>query len=115
MPQIDLVDTMTKAPGRCGICNTTPTENGHPLPAIDTHVDVDWGNNFYICDECANVICDLMGRVTVKEHKTVKRDLRKLGDDHQRLRKRYERRERELEALAAGKKVEKRVRGRKAA
>ena len=115
MPKIDLVDVMKKAPGRCLCCNTTPTEGGKPQVAIDLNVDVDWGNNAYLCNECATVICDLLGRVPVEDHEILKRDLRRLNKDHRRLRKQFRRVGGELKALAAGKKIERRVKKRKAA
>lgn len=107
MPQIDLVDNMMKPPGRCGICNTTPHDDeGNPLPAIDTHVDVDWGNNFYICDECADVICDLKGRVTPEELQKLRADYLQLKRDHKRLRTRFREQSDNLKRILAGKRAE---------
>lgn len=109
MPEIQLVDVMVKAPGRCGICNTTPTEGGKPKPAIDTCVDVDWGNNFYICDECANVICDLLDRVDADEVREMRRQHDELKKDHKRLLQSYKRRENEIKKIAEGKRTKRKV------
>lgn len=116
MPQIDRVPNMRKAPGRCGICNTTPNDvSGQPLPAIDTNVDVDWGNNFYICDECVRVIGELMGWVSPEDHEKLRSDFGQLRDDHRRLRKKFKERGEDLSALAKGEKIRRRERKKVAA
>lgn len=111
MPQIDIAANMNKPPGRCGICNTTPNDlDGSPKPAIDTHVDVDWGNNLYICAECVDVICELSGRVTEETHQRVKSSLKQLKRDHENLRNKFQKQSADLKKLAEGKKIERRVR-----
>lgn len=112
MPKIDLVPVMRKAPGQCGICHTTPTENGKPKLAIDTNVDVNWGDNLYVCDECLSVIAGLMGWITPEEYEQMQRDYNELEKAHERLRRRFKKQEAELKALAKGEKVRKRVRKR---
>ena len=97
MPQIDVVPVMKKAPGRCVCCNTTPTDAyGEPAKAIDLNVDVDWGNNAYLCTECVNVICDLWGRVDEDTHEAMKQDFEDLRSRHTRLQKRYTSKEDDL-------------------
>lgn len=106
MPKIDLVDNMRKAPGTCGICHTTPNDpDGKPLPAIDTNVDVDWGNNLYICHECIDVICDLAGRVTPDTHDKLRESYDQLDKDHDRLRNRFKKLEERANRMAEGKKA----------
>src|SRR5690606_30614845 len=106
MPQIDLVSVMKKAPGRCGICNTTPMENGQPVKAIDTNVDVDWGNNFYICIECANVIADLLGRVDEADHTDLVIKHKDLLMSHRTLRRRFKEQEDKLTTILRGRATE---------
>ena len=106
MPQIDMVRVMTKPPGRCGICNTTPMEDGKPLPAIDTNVDVDWGNNLYICSECINVIADLAGRVDEADHDNLVTAHEDLKASHKTLRRRFKEQEREMEIMLEGRRAE---------
>lgn len=113
MPKIDLVPVMRKAPGRCGICNTTPMENGEPKPAIDTNVDVDWGNNLYICDECVRVIGELMGWVTPEEHAKLREDYNDLEKRHTKLREQFESQRDTLERIVSGKKAEREHKGKK--
>lgn len=117
MPQIDLVPNMKKAPGKCVCCNTTPTDphTGNPKPAIDLNVDVDWGNNAYLCEECVNVICDLWGRVDEDTHDRLRKDYEDLRNRHTRLQKRYTTKEEDLKKVEAGKSVERKRRKRKAA
>lgn len=103
MPKIDLVDVMKKPPGQCGICNTSPSGvDGKLLKAIDTNVDVDWGNNLYICSECVNVISDLFDRVTTEEHQRVVNELKDLTARHRRLRRRYKDLEERAGKMASG-------------
>lgn len=115
MPQIDLVDVMKKPPGRCGICNTTPMQNGRPTEAIDCNVDVDWGNNFYICSECASVIADLLGRVDEADHQELKTRHEDLKASHKTLRRRFKEQERQLETITQGRRAESKVKKRKRA
>jgi len=59
---MQLVDNMSLTPGHCGICRGTPMKaDGTPEPCIDTGVDVNWGEQLYICGPCANIIGILAG------------------------------------------------------
>jgi hypothetical protein len=59
---MQVVGNMSVQPGHCGICRQTPTDHeGNPVPCIDTDVDINWGENLYICHQCANVIGVLIG------------------------------------------------------
>lgn len=114
MPQIDVVPVMKKAPGRCVCCNTTPLgPDNEPAPAIDLNVDVDWGNNAYLCVECVNVICDLWGRVDEDTHNQLLKENKQLGKDHARLRERFKEQREDLKKLVEGQKVEHKVKRRK--
>lgn len=106
MPKIDVVPVMTKAPGKCVCCHTTPTENGRPKKAIDLNVDVDWGDNAYLCDECVEVICDLWGRVTVEEFEKAKKELEDLTVSHRKLQRRYSKLRDRAKRIVSGKKAE---------
>jgi hypothetical protein len=82
-----IVRSMTKQPGHCFVCGTTPTENGLPKPSVDLNLDYDWGNNAYICIECANLIATLIDRPTpeeitktAKENTTLKRKNKELTE-----------------------------------
>ncbi len=110
MPQIDVVPNMKKAPGKCVCCNTTPMgPDGQPLPAIDLNVDVDWGNNAYLCSECTGIICELWGWVSEETHDETLRELKQLQGDHKRLRERFKEQGEDLKKVTEGKAVEKRL------
>jgi hypothetical protein len=111
MPNIERVEVMTKQPGRCVCCGTSPTEAGNPLPAIDLNVDVDWGNNAYLCTECVDVICDLWGRVSREKYQEVLRGYKKLRGDHQRLRRRYLEADKDRKILANAQAAKERIGG----
>lgn len=107
MPQIDVVENMKKKPGKCLVCSTTPMKSdGTPKKAIDLNVDVDWGQNAYICEECTNVICELWGWVSEEDHDAVLAEHRQLNKDHTRLRERFKEQGADLKRVLAGKKVE---------
>ena len=114
MPKIDVVPVMNKAPGKCVCCHTTPMENGRPKKAIDLNVDVDWGDNAYLCDECVEVICDLWGRVSLYEHEKVLKELKELTVSHRKLQTRYTKLRDRAKKIVAGKKAAKELK-RKAA
>lgn len=66
---ITLVDKMTQNPGCCLLCSGVPCDlEGNPLPMVDTELDVNWGDNLYICQECARTIAGLHGWQTDEEH-----------------------------------------------
>lgn len=116
MAKIDLVDVMMKPPGKCLCCNLTPhDEEGKPKRAIDLNVDVDWGNNGYICEECATVIAQLIDFISPDEYRDLKYDYKALKKDHAALRKAYTSLETDKKAVREGKRASKRIRERKAA
>jgi hypothetical protein len=82
-------------------------ENGQPKPAIDTNVDVDWGNNLYICDECSGVIGELMGWVRPEDFEKLKAEHKDLERRHEKLRERFKEQKGRLERIISGRKAEK--------
>jgi len=61
-----IVHAMELSPYTCLLCSTNPVDDdGNPKKSIFAEgVDVDWGNSVYICEECGDLIVDLMGRST---------------------------------------------------
>lgn len=58
---MQIVDNMNLPPGHCGLCRGTPVDHdGNVEPCIDTGVDVNWGEQLYICGNCA-VIVGILG------------------------------------------------------
>jgi hypothetical protein len=94
------VEAMSEQPGTCFHCGGSPTvddEVQHPIIEFQG-IDINWGDTPYLCAECVGILCDLVGRVTVKEHADVvaERDqlsekLKELGEEHQALESRVSR------------------------
>lgn len=58
-----LVDKMDQQPGTCVACGGNPIDiDGNPQTAVDLEVDVNWGDQAYLCNECINLIADLIER-----------------------------------------------------
>lgn len=114
MPNIEIVDVMGRAPGECFVCHTTPTENGHPLKAIDLGTDHDWGQWTYLCAECVPVICELWGYVEPEVHEALQKEFEDLNRRHSKLRERFKKYESQVKKVLGGKKAERELR-RKAA
>jgi hypothetical protein len=73
---MQVVDNMAAQPGHCGICRGTPTDaDGTVIPCIDTGVDVNWGENLYICMPCARVIGILSGNEDMDVAVKIRADL----------------------------------------
>jgi hypothetical protein len=67
------VEAMSEQPGTCFHCGGSPTvddEIQHPIIEFQG-IDINWGDTPYLCAECVGILCDLVGRVTVKEHEDV--------------------------------------------
>lgn len=85
---------MPGKPNYCMACRGVPLslEDGSPLPAIDLNTDINWGENAYICWECAEIIGDLVGRVKradydelKQSHETTLEDFHGLEDAYNEL------------------------------
>lgn len=60
---IQLVKRMTESPAQCLACGGNPMDvSGRAQKAVDLGVDVNWGDNAYLCWECVNLIADMIGR-----------------------------------------------------
>lgn len=61
---------MRRAKGDCTVCGQRPVNekdrNGPTLEmVVAVGIDINWGEDLNICQVCAGVICDLMGRPAV--------------------------------------------------
>lgn len=66
---IQLVEVLHKNPACCYFCNGVPVDlEGNVLPMVDTEAEANWGDNIYVCSECATVIAALFGYQTETEH-----------------------------------------------
>lgn len=70
--------TMENSPGVCTLCACTPTEvDGDQKPCIHAEgVDVNWGDDVYICAECVEVICDLWDRPSEEQVSKVRSEIK---------------------------------------
>jgi hypothetical protein len=91
---------MSEQPGTCFHCGGSPTvddEIQHPIIEFQG-IDINWGDTPYLCAECVGILCDLVGRVTVREHGDVlaerdqlSKELETLQEEHQELNSRVSR------------------------
>lgn len=68
---------MTNSPGQCTLCGNVPMDETKeiktPLPAIHAvGVDVNWGDDLYICWTCAGVVADLIDRPSTERWSRVR-------------------------------------------
>lgn len=53
----------TKFRGECVACRTVPVVDGRVRPMlVAVGIDVNWGEDLNICETCAGVMADLLGR-----------------------------------------------------
>lgn len=74
----------------CLICNCVPkdetSEVNHALEMFHAEgVDVNWGEDCNICQICAGVMADMMGRRTQKEYILLAEKHARLIEDHEEL------------------------------
>ena len=73
-------------PGHCGICHQVPRdEEDNAAPVIDTNVDIDYGDNLYICVNCARVIGALIDMVSEEDVSKLRADIAQLEAANEEL------------------------------
>jgi hypothetical protein len=85
---MELVEAMSKQPGICLVCGGNPPDpidSRRQMPAIDLDVDVNWGDNAYLCNECASLVSDLIGRPKVDVYMKVKKKVEELREENEAL------------------------------
>lgn len=110
---LELVKGMPLTPNACVLCASNPVDEitGEQLEHVFAPgVDVDWGNSVYICNGCAHIISDLMGRSTVEGFDKLSRENRKLKKAYARLEEDHEKAKALLDRIADGKAAVKQVR-----
>lgn len=98
--------------GPCIICRCMPVDEESrerkPLPMFHAEgVDVNWGEDVNICQVCAGVMSDMMGRadeVTVQRLKTENKGLNAAYDE---LTKKYNEQTTRIKKILEGRKAEK--------
>lgn len=84
------VEAMKENPGTCFHCGGSGVEQDHIIEFQG--IDINWGDTPYLCGECIEILCTIVGRVSEDEHKEVvaERDalsdqLTALGEQHEEL------------------------------
>lgn len=89
---LTIVHGMELQPNTCLLCNSNPVDDeGNQKRAIFAEgVDVDWGNSVYICEECADLIADLVGRSTREGFDRLVQEVEELQEKYDELLAKYE-------------------------
>jgi hypothetical protein len=102
---------MTMQPGHCFVCGLTPVDDhGNVKPAIDLERDYDWGDNAYLCLECANLIATLIDRPSPEEITKVTKERDKLKRQNKELLAKVTGQGEDLDKIRQGSSALKRVR-----
>lgn len=105
------VQGMPLMPHTCLLCGQGPTSNdGATRDVIFAEgVDVDWGNSVYICWECAELIADLVKRVTREGFDKLEATHEALTTEHAELLGKYTEQEETLDTIRRGSAAVKKV------
>jgi outer membrane murein-binding lipoprotein Lpp len=102
-----LLEIMRGTAPHCTFCHGVPREDGvlegGPLPGVTAQgVDVNWGDNLYICQDCIRVAGELIGMIpTVKAEKLEKQiDFR--NKQVEKLQAQNEKLQAQMDAMLAG-------------
>ena len=81
------VQGMEGQPQCCVACGGNPADfEGNQQQALWAEgVDIDWGNNLYLCWECVQVIADLGGRATKEGFDKLDAQLNELQERYEAL------------------------------
>src|SRR5262245_32752375 len=104
-----LTNRLTQA---CLLCHCTPMDETKevrtPMPMFHAQgVDVNWGEDALICQLCAGVMADMLGRVPVERYEKLLRASKKVRDDNTRLRKQLAAQTERLDTILAGERAKK--------
>lgn len=98
--------------GTCIICNCYPRdetkENHVYLPMFHAvGVDVNWGEDCNICQICAGVMADMMGRVSAEKHDKLVTKHATLKADHEELQGQFTEQKARIGRILEGRKAAK--------
>jgi len=100
------------AKGSCTLCRTAPMdelqETRRILPmVVAVGMDVNWGEDMNICQDCAGVIADLIGRVPGDSAAHWESRAHELEDEVDELRGKLEAQQERFKKIVEGRKAEK--------
>ena len=106
---MEVVPIMEKQPGYCTLCGGCPQDDEGPLPVIDTHSEVNWGDNLYVCSECGGIIAGLLGYEMPEVVAEAKSALIAEKKAHQKTMAKLERLEDRVKTIVAGRRAVKEI------
>lgn len=76
---IQLVEKMELSPCHCMVCLQSPYETGEdevsrPAPAVDLGVDINFGDQAYLCKSCARLVAQIIDYVDGDEYKALREE-----------------------------------------
>jgi hypothetical protein len=112
---IDLAQIVLKTEGikgTCIICNCYPrdeTKEGHVyLPMFHAvGVDINWGEDCNICQVCAGVMADMMGRVDAGRHEKLVTQHEDLQESFVTLQEQFDEQKARIKRILEGRKAAK--------
>lgn len=98
---IELVEKMELIPGSCFVCLQTPfskdkdEDRETPDPALDMGVDINFGDQAYLCLNCARVVAEVLDFISPEQWKEIKEEnedlkakMSELAEEHKALQSR---------------------------
>ena len=104
-----LTNKLTQA---CLLCHCTPMDETKevrtPMPMFHAQgVDVNWGEDALICQLCAGVMADMLGRVPVEKYDRLFKASKRIKEDNARLKKQTTDLTERLDIILAGERAKK--------
>lgn len=112
---IELVEKMEMIPGQCFVCLQTPyskdkdEDRETPDPAVDLGVDINFGDQAYLCLNCARVVAQVLDFVGPEEYEGIKEENEDLKAKMEELKEEYGALQARVKQILEGKKAEKSV------
>lgn len=105
------VSSMTNQPGCCLVCGGNPTDvEGNQQPSLHAEgIDVNWGDDLYLCWECVNLIADLIWRVPREDFDKMSQDLWDTEKELDELKKDHKKLQAQMLRIVDGAKARKEV------
>jgi hypothetical protein len=102
---LERVTGMELIPHACVLCANNPVDetSGEQQDCIFAPgVDVNWGDSVYICKSCAEIIADLMDRVTTEGYDRLNEKYEALVTEHAELQAEHDHAEAQLDRIRDG-------------
>lgn len=95
----------------CILCNCTPLDEDEEIrkPLQMFHavgVDVNWGEDANICQNCASVMADMLGRISEVDSARLKKKLSQVEEELNEVAAKYDEQSARITKILEGKKAE---------